>query len=400
MRRFCIDSRCLGAEKHIVGDQDGYLWSDSVPRDAWHLSGELKSARCLDSLFKIVGHSPATVPEKHLSAMKCVMSGSTFHHVPWMHSVPRETFRIFFKNLVQGTMDVFSELPFEYYECAWGAGTRVLSALKPAKVDVTSLQTELESSGTNVNILEGFRPNRVGFAQVPVYDRFATRTGRLTIVEGPNILVLKKSLRKIIKSSFEDGTICSLDFRALEARIVLAESGQYSQSEDMYAEMAESLFDGKLSRDAVKTAVIAELYGISRASLRLRLGVNERTLDSFICKIQEHFKLEEFRKRLEGELEKTGKIKNKFGRPLQVPQGHKNLLVNTYAQSTGVDVAMLGFDKIIKRLGSDGVRPIFVLHDAIIFDVREDKLPEVEAICDVDIPMYQQNFPVKFEKVF
>lgn len=400
MRRFCIDAHYLGTEKHIVGDHEGYVWSASIPRDSWHLSGEIKNSKCLDTLFKLVDHNPATVPEKYLNAMKCLITGSASVSIPWMHTIPREVFRIFFKNLVQGTMDVFTELPFDYYDLPWTAGTRVLSALKPARIDLESLQEELNASGTNTNVLESFRPKRSGFAHLPQYDRFSTRTGRLTIVDGPNILVLKKSLRKIIKSSFDDGVICSLDFRALEARVVLAESDQYSQSEDMYAEMAESVFGGKLSRDAVKTAVIAELYGISRASLRLRLGVDERTLDSFIGMIHKHFKLEELRKKLEDELEKTGKIKNKFGRPLQVPQGRTSLLINTYSQSTGVDVAMLGFDEIIKQLGTDGIRPLFVLHDAIILDVRKDRLSEVESFREVMIPTYQCAFPVKFEKVF
>ena len=398
MRRFCIDSSYLGTPRHIIGDPEGYQWSDSVPRDSWHFTGETKNSRCLDTLFKLVGHQPAEVAPRYITAMNNLVTGSISVPIPWMHAVPQDEFRIFFKNLIQGTMDVFSELPFEYCEGPWTAGGRVLSALKPAKIDPVSLQEEIDSQGSNSNVLEGFRPKRSGFAHLPVYDRFSTRTGRLTITEGPNILVLKKGARRIIQSSFEGGAICYLDFRALEARIVLAEAGRYSSAEDMYAEMAEGLFGGRLSRDAVKTAVIAELYGISRASLRLRLGVDDRTLDSFIGTIRSHFGLEELQKRLEKEYEETGgKINNRFGRPLQIPPGHKNLLINTYAQSTGVDVSMLGFDSVIRSLGPEGIRPLFVLHDAIILDVRNDRLHEVSSMKHVPIPTYEQPFLLKYE---
>ena len=77
----------------------------------------------------------------------------------------------------------------------------------------------------------------------------------------------------------------------------------------------------------------------------------------------------------------------------------KNTLVNTYVQSTGVDVAMMGFNQVLKQLGTDGVRPLFVLHDALILDVRNDRLPDVESVSSVAVPGYDTEFPLKFEKV-
>lgn len=400
MRRFVIDSSVLGTPRHIVGDQEGFIWTDSIPRDAWHLTGDIKTsstAKCLDSLRKLSYRSLPSVPERYVNVIQQLVSGSRDVHVPWQYVLPQNEFKIFFKNVVQETMDTFSDLPFDYYEVAWMAGSRVFNSLRPAAVSVEKLQTYLDGLGSNAPGLESFRPKRSGFAHPVVYDRFATRTGRLTVIDGPNILVLKKSCRDIVESSFEDGIVVSLDFRALEARIVLAEALKYSDEDDIYQEISQKQFKGVLPRDVVKVAVLSELYGISRGALRSRLGVSEQKLDTFIGVIRDYFKVEQLRTRLKTQVTSSGKMFNRFGRPLNIPEGQDNLLVNTYAQSSGVDVSLLGFDSVLSRLGTEGIRPLFVLHDAIILDIRSDRIEDVKAVKDVEIPTYERPFPLKFE---
>jgi hypothetical protein len=347
--------------------------------------------------MRLHGHLTTTVPKKYETAMSQLVTGSV--SIPWQHVLPRDQFSLFFKKLVQETQDRFSELSFDYYMSTWTAGSRVLSSLKPAKIDIASLDRCLDVSGHNTHALESFRPKRSGFAHPVSYDRFSTRTGRLTVSEGPNILVLKKECRNSIVSSFEEGAVVSLDFRALEPRIVLAEAGRHSDSVDIYDDMSSTLFDGKISRDTVKVAVLAELYGISRSSLRTRLGVTDGQLDVFVDAIRRHFGTESLKNRLRNQFESTGYITNRFGRRLNVPAGQDNLFVNTYAQSSGVDVAMLGFDAVLRRLGSDGVRPLFVLHDAVILDVRGDRMKDAAACTSVSVPTYAQSFPLKFEVI-
>jgi len=317
----------------------------------------------------------------------------------WQHAVPHDVYQKYFKNLVHETSSVFSELPFDYYDAAWTAGSRLLGSLKPTKIDVsrwTQLSTE---SQQNSQVIESFKPGRTGYARPVVYNRFGTRTGRLTVEDGPNMLTLKKECRNMLKSAFEDGVICSLDFRALEVRVVLAEAGKSSPAEDLYEEISKALFGGTVSRDVVKTAVIAELYGISRNALIARLQVQEEKVDRFINLIGEHFRLSDLRSRLKEELRSKGKLTNRFGRPLFLEEGNDNLLINTFAQSTGVDVAMLGFDSVVQTLGTDGVRPLFVLHDAIILDVRGDKVKSVKELSSIEVPGYECRFPLKFELV-
>lgn len=399
MRRFTIDSSVLGTPRHIVGDDEGYVWSESVPRDSWHLTGDFKSSstsRCLDTLFRLSGTALPTVPERYINSFGTLITGSQAVAVPWHMALPQNEFKLFFKNIVQVTKDAFSNLPFDYYEIAWSAGSRVLGSLRPALIDTEIFQSLSEANPGSPG-LESFRPKRSGFSQPVTYDRFATRTGRLTIVDGPNFLILKKDNRRVLKSSFDSGQIVSLDFRALEARIVLAESEKYSEAADIYDDISRTQFKGVLPRDVVKTAVLAELYGISRGALKSRLGVSDQKLDSFIGVIRDYFKVEDLRCRLKEQAGSSNRIINRFGRPLSVPEGQDNLLVNTFAQSSGVDVSLLGFDKILTLLGPEGIRPLFVLHDAIVLDVRGDRIQDVNSIKDVHVPTYDAPFPLKLE---
>lgn len=401
MRRFTIDSSVLGTPRHIVGDAEGYVWSESVPRDSWHLTGDFKSSntsRCLDTLLRISGRTLPSVPERYKNSFSALITGSQPVSIPWHMALPQNEFKLFFKNVVQVTKDSFSDLPFDYYEIAWSAGSRVLASLRTAAIDSEVFQA-LSAHNPGSPGLESFRPKRSGFAQPVTYDRFATRTGRLTIVDGPNFLILKKDNRRIIKTSFEDGQVVSLDFRALEARIVLAEAGRYSEASDIYDDISRNQFKGILPRDVVKTAVLAELYGISRGALKSRLGVSEQKLDSFISIIKDYFAVDSLRAHLKDQVGSSGKMINRFGRPINLPEGQDNLLVNSYAQSSGVDVSLLGFDKVLTRLGADGIRPLFVLHDAIVLDVRGDRLKDVEDVKDVEIPTYDKPFPLKFEQL-
>jgi len=399
MESFCISAKILGSEKHMVVSSDGFETTSKVPTDKWFLNGVLDPLKplCLDTLIKLKNATiPIKPPEKWTRSMALLTSGS---FIPWSQTMPSGAYKAFIKNLVKSISESIDELPKDYYKSVWCPGGQLLCSLKAAKVDprlYKELALELEHDS---GAFETFRPGPGGFLQPVVYDRFATRTGRLTVDSGPNILTLKKTFRKILKSTFPDGVICSLDFSALEARIILAESGKASDSLDLYESLSQDLFRGAIDREATKIAVISELYGASRNALASRLGIANHKLNEFVTKVRSYFGTVELRKRLKEEFIKIGKIRNKHGRFLDLDDPQDHLFVNTFAQSTGVDVSLLGFKSVMDRLGTDGVRPLFVLHDALILDVRGDRLGDVEAIDSVEVPLYDARFPLKLEKI-
>jgi hypothetical protein len=382
----------------MVVSADGFTTLSKPPKDIWFLNGELDPTKplCLDSLLKLGGvEIDLYPPSKWTTAMNLIAPGE---NPPWSQILPKASYKSFVKNIVKSVVGIIDTLPKDYYRDVWCPAGQLLASLKAARVDGTAYRDIVGAIERDSGALETFRPGPGGFLPVVVYDRFATRTGRLTVSSGPNILTLKKEYRKLLRSNFNDGAICSLDFSALEARVILAETGVDVAATDLYASLAEELFQGKIDRNTVKIAVISELYGSSKHALGARLGLAGRKLDEFVETIHGCFKIADLRKRLKDDFIKTGKIRNRHGRLLDLDDPQDHLFVNTYAQSTGVDVSLLGFKKIIDDLGSDGVRPLFVLHDALILDVRKDRLDDVEAINSVDIPTYVNKFPLKFER--
>lgn len=382
----------------MVVSDEGFNTLARPPRDIWFLNGELDPTKplCLDSLLKLKGIEVPLRPEaKWVRSMGFLTSGS----VPWSQTMPASAYKSFVKNLVKSIADSMDGLPKDYYRNVWCPTGQLLVGLKSAKVDSVAYKEVSSRLDRDGGAFETFRPGQGGFIPQVVYDRFATRTGRLTVESGPNILTLKKEHRKLLKSNFPDGTICSLDFAALEARIILAEAGVNPSDRDLYAAISNELFQGKIDRDVVKIAVLSELYGSSKHALGGRLGLTGRKLDGFVDMIQGYFKTADLRKRLKDDFIKTGKIRNRHGRFLDLDDPQDHLFVNTYAQSTGVDVSLLGFKKVVNDLGGDGVRPLFVLHDALILDVRPDRLEDVQKVSSVRVPGYDVDFPLKYEEV-
>jgi len=383
----------------MLVSSDGFTTLGKAPTDVWFLNGDLDPTKplCLDTLLKLKGvEVPIAPPEKWKRSMSLLISGSV---PPWSQVMPSTAYKSFVKNLIKSIAETIGDLPKDYYRSTWCPGGQLLCGLKAARVDSAiykDIATEIERDS---GAFETFRPGPGGFLQPVVYDRFATRTGRLTVTSGPNILTLKKSYRRMLKSTFSDGAICSLDFAALEARIILAAADKSSAAPDLYGELAEKLFDGRIDREVVKTAVISELYGASKSTLASRLGIGGHKLAEFVTMIRSYFGVADLRKRLKDEFIQFGKVRNEHGRFLDLDDPQDHLFVNTYAQSTGVDVSLLGFKAVMDRLGTDGVRPLFVLHDALILDVRNDRLSDVESVSSVAVPGYDTEFPLKFEKV-
>ena len=382
----------------IVSD-DGFMTISKAPTDTWYLTGEMDPMKplCLDTLLCLKRLDVKLKPEdKWVKSMQLLTSGSL---VPWSQTMPSVPYKSFIKNLIKSISDSMDDLPKDYYKEVWGPGGQLLASLKAARVDGAAYKEVAATLGRDSGAFETFRPGPGGFLPVVEYDRFATRTGRLTVSSGPNILTLKKEYRKLLKTNFAYGTICSLDFGALEARIILAEAGVDPSERDLYAKISNDIFKGSIERDKIKTAVISELYGSSKHALGSRLGLSGKKLDEFTESIQSYFKISDLRKKLKEEFIRTGKIRNRHGRFLDLDDPQDHLFVNTYAQSTGVDVALLGFKKIIDDLGSDGVRPLFVLHDALILDVRSDRVEDVKNTTSVDVFGYTSKFPVKYEEI-
>lgn len=379
-----------------------YRWASKVPGNTWHLSGLIKEDTiwCLDSALKLCGKELDLTPPKPFVQSMALLSGSLGNEpVPWRKTMPVWAHQGFVKRLVKEAVEAMDAAPLDYYRSTWVIGNGIFKALKPACVDYEVWKV-LEAAGEgNVPAIRSFKPNDENFADPVQYDRFKTLTGRLTVLHGPQILTLKREHRHIIRSAYgDDGQVVALDFAALEARILLYEHGRKCDDVDLYGRIAKEL---KQDRKAIKGAVISELYGSSKWALGKHLGIEGKALNDFVKQVKAYFHTEELLARVKKQFLETGKVINRYGRPVLIDEPLDHIFISYYGQSTGVDVTMMGFMQIVDMLARKAprARPIFLLHDALLLDVHNDDLPIVQAIRQVRVKGYVQKFPLRLEKI-
>lgn len=403
MASFCVDAGVLGTDRHLVCSDTGFTWRMTVPDGVWHLTGTIKpqNDRCLDSLLRLAGVTvDLSPPVRFVNAATLVLSGSVLEGLspPWSRMIPREAHRAFTKGIIDAVVVAMAQAPAGYFCDTWVPGNVVLRSLVPAKVDRARWQDLLDAGVGNARVVETFRPGADGFAGRTDYDRFGTLTGRLTVTGGPGILTLKREHRNILVPSTPGGRIVSIDFAALEARVLLYEAGRRCDDVDLYGSIAKEL-GGGITRKAVKGAVICELYGSSKAALGEALGIGGKELTDFVKRVRSYFNTAELLKRIKQQFVATGRIINRYGRPVSIDEPLSHIMINYYAQSTGADVALLGFSQVITRLVEQApeVRALYLLHDGMFLDVPENRLEQVMAIDHVYVPGYVQKFFLKVE---
>lgn len=395
--KFIIHSQLTGSQRHLFIDDEKMLWIDEILKDVYILSGEYKNNNCLDTLLRLNHVDVQFIDERYRNVFDCLgLSGQ----IGLQHKalLSKQHYKDYIVNIVSQINENQHLLEKDYYESSWVSQTSVFDRLQPTFIDTIKFHTLLLSDDeTNKYVVKTFKQNVDGFTNNVVYDRFATRTGRLTVASGPNILTLKREYRDILKSRYKNGNICYYDFNALEVRIALYESGKTCNELDVYQYISKNALDIALERDVVKRIVIAKMYGRQKQLLGDELNIKGTKLDEYINKIVSYLNLQHLYKHTKDDFVKYGFIRNKYKRKILIDDPADHIIFNSYVQSTGVDVTLFGFETICKNILSKDDVPLFLLHDALLFDCKDmSKLPQ---IVWLKIPGYVQKFPVKLSIV-
>lgn len=320
------------------------------------------------------------VPEEHVQAFASL--GIDRDMVPWDNVLPGSEFKKASSAFARHVQAMTADKAFGYYRDYFCAENIVFDSLHPAKINEAKL--DHYTSGANDaqgSLLETFRPSKGGFSPRPVYDRFKTVTGRLSVSEGPRILTLKKEYRGVLESRFEkDGRILYLDFKSLEPRTTLAANNKLfgvdhgSNEYDIYEVFMRKFEKSPIPRDLFKVAVLSKLYGAGDTMIEEKLkSLSDNDIQQTIDLVKTHFMIDELTDYLQDMASKnSGYIYNAYGRKIKVDSVSPSVLLNYYIQSTAVDVALLGFKSIVENIDRDLVVPLFVLHDALVVDVHKD----------------------------
>lgn len=247
-------------------------------------------------------------------------------------------------------------------------------------LDLTRVLDQIKRYGLNINT-KGFRSRSVqdrNFAKrlaqaAPCcdYNIFGTRTGRLATNPGTfPILNLKKEYRGIVHPRLD--CVVELDYNAAELRTALALAGKPQPQTDIHQDACYRVFDGKITRDEVKTETFKWLYGgKSKYNKQLNELYDKETI------LNKHFFGDH--------------IVTPFGNKIECDEHHA---LSYIIQSTLGEIVLKKLIEVEHFLRQYKSNIYFTVHDSIVLDfAEEDKsiLYEISKIFS-DTPL--GHFPV------
>ena len=398
----CISKNLLGTEKNLLCERESGLfsWVNAPPDDAWIYGNAPNTLKSLNDICLMFNIDPRDrPPEKYVSAYtECGLPAGL--SIPWHYSLPKAVFQRYISDLVEDLWSALDKLNDTTYVDNFLINRGTLTSLDEACIDISLLQKikKSEVNPTLLSTISSFMPKEGTMLSPPVYQQGGT--GRTVVKRGPKILTLKKEHRKIFKSRYPGGRVIQLDYSSLEPRITAALSGKVF-SGDIYDSIAQKT-GLKLDRVKLKIAVMGALYGISPVKMQLVVG---RDIDASVVldKIRTFFNISSLSRELERQCGEDMTIHNFFGRPLYFSKRDPHILVSHYIQSTGVDIALSGFGKIIKKIREEDMKmnPIYIIHDALLLDVPPDEVENLKKVAKLgeEIDHFDVPFPISISKV-
>lgn len=355
--------------------------SERVPGAKWiGLEADDADPCCLRTLFRLEGRELDTSPPTRYAIARAALGPTSRPeaHVVWRIVDPMRRLA-WARDTLRSAHAVFEQSKDAYQLETFVPCSRVLSSFQPFRVSDDMLVSDDPTAST-------FQRDEYGLVAPPTYNRFGTRTGRMTVVAGPRVLTARVTTREFLRPIDDDHVLVSWDYSSLEARVALALAGKPAKaSQDPYEVIGKAI---KLkSRDEAKNATFSAIYSDPTASDRL---------DIKVALVRRVFKLGETYIALSDEREaNAGRVRNLYGRLIDVTGSET--LYNNYVQSTGADVVLLGFLSMLDPLLQMGVVPHFVLHDALFASVPRARLSDLDALgrAGAVVPRLGCVFPLK-----
>lgn len=335
--------------------------------------------------------------------------GTKENKIQWHLSLPKHVYKEEIVNYINKIIELLSNIDLTYYYDIYKPTENLFSGIQRAKISSKKIFAYLadQTDKQDKSHLKTLLPYG-DFAECAEYTRLESRTGRLTHPSGPRILYLQKKYRNVLESMFgEDGNIWYLDYSSLEPRVLLSINGKKDIPKDIYTNTIQEL-NITAPRSAIKTTILSRIYGAGENSIIYQLKDLVEYPESIIQIVDEYFQINELKTKLNEEYRASGqkKIFNHYGRPIHCPDVDPYKLINYFVQSTAVDVAMLGFNELARRIRlaniTNWVVPLFVIHDAIVLDIHKDYEYLIPKLCktgSINIKKFEQtNFFLNAER--
>ena len=353
-----IESKNFVTSSHLVYEIGQYSWSSNCPEEAL-LAGN--GIRSLAEMCKIFGNDcDSLIPDNYIRSAEVLNI-----EPPWSVYIGSDKFQ----DLINKQIGFYEDLTKDHDGRLIDFHSRInyfIDSLAPARYSLDLVEKDLEK-----HIKTHIDPHLFdGLLTRPCYVRTKTKTGRLSVVGGPNVLTMHSGLRKGLIDGY------SIDFVSIEPNVLLVSQGREPRT-DIYDALQRDIFDSKISRAKVKIATMAALYGSGRG-------------DKFAKMIEDYFRVEEKIKELELQVE-NDTIRNMFGRLINLNGISGKHLLALWLQSSAADAALYGFYNFSKQVD---IVPHWIIHDGLIFIYKGTK-KNIETL-DVGLNF---KLPVKVEKL-
>jgi len=369
-----IDRKFCDLEKHVFTDagRPTLTLERLIGCDWVGLVTDHTDPGCILTLFELEGKAFDTaVPQKFDKVSELLGK-----HNPWalIHPSRRLWWALDKLKEAQSLVDACDR---SYHRDVFVPCTSLFAKLTPWRVDPGVIDSDdpmaVSCHGSN------------GWVEPPTYNRFGTRTGRLTVTEGARVLTVRQTTRAFFVGVDPDHLMVQFDFTSLEARVALTLARQeVSVNVDPYVEIAKLM--SIADRDEAKRATFVALYSDPT-------DANQR--DPRVSTVRRIFKLGEQFTRLKRSMDAGMPVRNFYGRVIQ--DVTEATLYSNYVQSTGCDVTLLGFQQLTRALEIFDVKPHFLLHDALFASVPVKHLKNAArlAALGVNVPNFKLPFPIK-----
>lgn len=390
---YVITKNILFSNKHLIKRNNRYFLCDEYDEKSILIyDNKFLKKNCIKTLFKV--NAINEIDTLFLEKYKNALSYFPNDNINLSDFVSCDEYKKYVNEII--TSIEYAISIDRYYFAVFQKQDEFYHSFNESFIDKRVLLEHLKNKEDLQNsILKNYVPNKQGFLQIPEYDRISSRTGRVSIEQGPNVLILNKKYRNIFKSRFKNGKILSLDFSSLETRIFMNFAGLSNIPIDIYQHIKEELFgDKNVDRGDVKKIVISLMYGANDETINKNLNhISYKECEILIKEIKEYICYESCLDNLV-KIFSNGVIQNLYGRKILTEERN---VVNSFIQSTGVDLAIEGFINIIKNNDNKHFIPLFFIHDALIVDVDDGYEVKNEKVY---IDKFQSYFPITISEFY
>lgn len=369
-------------DARVTGASVDFIWNDgeiSIGRSYeadWRFGVPAARRGCVRAASEAAGLSLVLSPD----APQASFWRKHTQHPAWSRILSKDAFASHLRNQIDAVIKFLDGSNHRYFTTHYQIQQELLDSLCQCKVLDDSLSEH------------GFLPDDRGFISVPTYDNFSSSTGRMSVTQGPRILTLPKEMRKRLASRWRDGELVEIDFNALEARVLSWMAGNDPVSGDLYEWIGKNSELGSMPRSIIKEATLSAVYGMSKRNFALRF---QDAPDALIAydQVKRIMKISD----LDRKISALPVFQNQFGRSLR----QENSSISHYVQSSSVDIACHGFKWLVDQIDPASALPVFLIHDAIILDIKSGYLDELQKICNTGlfVSLIDQHLPVKMRRM-